>query len=151
MAIYVSGVFCKEVLRERSPSGAELLSAIRILDIVDVEIPTDTALTEGTVLGPAEFFLLAQLRSDDPEEFEIELAAITPSGKQTRIQAFPSKLGGNVSGHAIIVTIKLNAATEGNFWFEWRIKGELMLRMPLSIRHNKVPVQTETVSMEPSE
>jgi hypothetical protein len=151
MAIYVSGIICREILEE----AGNILSAIRITDVVSLDIPESVDISKVEIL-PAEFYILLVVRSDEPEEFDLEFTPIAPTGSKSRTQVLHSKVSSGVRGNTFRIATKVDARLPGLWWLEIKTQGRIALKMPLHIRHNRVPdlvlenpLQTQDVS--PSE
>ena len=129
MAIYTSGFICQWALEERDG----VLSAIRIIDRVEVDIPKDVPPGAIVVATQVACFAVLSFKSDDPEDFEVVFTAIAPNGERIRPQKFNIQTGGGSHGHQMRIGMNFDPRNVGLWWIEILVSGEVALRMPLAL------------------
>jgi hypothetical protein len=127
--VYVSVFVCKDVLREEATG---IVSAIRILDTVTVEIPEGV---DAFTFNSVPFRALISYRSNAPCSFMLGMSATGPSGERAdrTIGEFHSQ--GGVEGGLINADISVRTELEGTYWFELFVNNEIATKIPLRIAH----------------
>jgi hypothetical protein len=147
VAIYASGILCKDVLEETMQDGQRVFSAIRIIDTIEVDLPEIPVSGEVTYVAFAiPCFALLVFKSDEPEEFDVVWTAIRPDGPRIALGPYRCSTGGGLSGHILKVTLNIPPQLTGLWWFEVAVRGELKLRMPLSLIREQNPAPSESHS-----
>jgi|SRR5579862_1730766 len=127
MAIYTSGIICEQALDE---SG--VLSAIRIIDHVLVDLPSP--LPAGTVVAyPVRIYAILSFKSDEPEAFDMRFEALRPDGNRYRQDPLPIRTAGGAGGHIVRIKLDIDPRLIGLWWFEVLIRDEVALRLPFVV------------------
>jgi hypothetical protein len=135
--VYTSAFFCDRLLREHDG----ILSAIRVVDLFSVQIPEEMARPFTPRL---ETRLVIIFRAAIPAKFVATIRATDPSGRAQESK-FNIALTGVAGMYVYTAAIDLfiNGALEGTNWYDILIDGILSNRLPLHIRHVKVPTSQE--------
>ncbi len=139
---HVSAIFCERVLDEKDG----MLSAIRIMDGVTVQIPAELP---PDFQIPVEASVVILVRGGpSPAEYDVRLGYETPSGKRVRPQVghhlvIPeNKVGGNVIVHA-----RFAAEEEGLHWFFVYLNDRTSAKIPLLVSIDRIDM---TVPIPPA-
>jgi hypothetical protein len=135
--VYVSAFFCDRVLREHDG----ILSAIRVVDVFTVSVPEEMAQPFTPRL---ETNLIIIFRAEVPVKLIVAIRATDPIGR-TQEHKFPVALTGVPGMYVFTASIALfiNGALEGTNWYDILIDGSLSTRLPLHIKHVKIPTSQE--------
>jgi len=146
MAIYTSGFICQDLIEE----GAEhVFTAIRIVDRIEVDVPTDLPPGAIVVTTPISFYAVMSFRSDGPEDFDMVFTGIAPG--EIRANSTTSKVhtDGGVRGHSFAMRLHFDPRNLGLWWFEVKINDAVAFKMPLELAAQKgLIVQPEKQSPE---
>lgn len=129
MAIYTSGFICQWALEERDG----VLSAFRIIDRVEVDIPTDVPPGAIVVATQVACFAVLSFKSESPEDFEVVFTAIAPSEQRIQPQTFKIHTDGGSHGHQMRIGMNFDPRDIGLWWVEVAVNGTVALRMPLAL------------------
>lgn len=129
MAIYVSGLLCQIALEEPDHS----LTAVRIIDQIVSDLPSDVPFDKINILTPLSVFALILVKSDGPEDFELVFTGIAPNGQRVNPQKISIHSEGGSKGHQVRLGINIDPRNSGLWWFEIAIAGNVVLKMPLLI------------------
>jgi len=145
VALYTSGFVCQSVLQEKDANDLSpgVLSAIRILDRVVVNIPPPTQQGLAFVLPTAHCVALVIFKSDSPEEFDAILTVQDPSGQPKGNSLYRCKTGGGVLGHVLKIDVLLDSNLPGLWYIDVSVKDKRVLRIPVEVIH------TATVQLPP--
>ena len=135
--VYTSAFFCDRLLREHDGN----ISAIRVVDLFSVQVPEEMARPFTPRL---ETHLVIIFRAEVEGEFVATIRATDPSGR-TQESEFRIALSG-VPGmyvYTAVIDLFINGALEGTNWYDILIDGRLLNRLPLHIRHVRVPASQE--------
>lgn len=144
MAIYTSGFICQYLIDE----GPEhIFSAIRIIDRIEVDVPTDLPAGTTVVTAPISFYAVVSFRSDGPEDFEMVFTAVAPGDIRLNPTTRRVQMEGGISGQTFGMRLNFDPRNIGLWWFEIKVNGNVVLRMPLELAPQKdfLP-QTGTLS-----
>ena len=130
MSIYTAGLICQHVLKEENG----IYSALRIADMIEIELPANVDLSKFS-FQQISCHALFIFKSDQPEEFEVEISYLKPDGNREGRQVFPIKLKEAPSGHLLDITMEVQPQAEGVYWVEAYIKSTLATRIPFRIVH----------------
>jgi hypothetical protein len=135
--IYVSAFFCDRVLREHDG----ILSAIRVVDLFSVPVPEEMARPFTPRL---ETNLIIIFRAEAPATLIVSIRATDPIGRSQE-HRFPVALTGVPGMYVFTASIALfiNGALEGTNWYDIAVDGSLSTRLPLHIKHVKIPTSQE--------
>lgn len=136
-SIYASAFFCDRLLREYDG----VLSAIRVIDLFSVMVPEPGA---SSFVPRLETNLLVIFRSESPAEFVATIRATDPRGIVQSSNA-PVTLTGEPGTYVytMAITLFINGVLEGTHWYDILVDGSLVNRIPLHVRHTKVPTARE--------
>ena len=129
MAIYTSGFICQWALEEKDG----VLSAFRIIDRIEVDIPTGVPPGAIVIATQVACFAVLFFKSDAPEELEVVFTAIAPNGERIRPQNFKIRTGGGSHGHQMRIGMNFDPRNIGLWWIEIFVNGKVALKMPLSL------------------
>jgi hypothetical protein len=129
MAIYVSGLLCQYALEERD----HVLTAVKIVDQIVFDLPSDIPPDKVNILNLLQVWALIFVKSDGPEDFELEFTGIAPNGQRVNPQRIAIHSKGGSKGHQIRLEIQIDPRSQGLWWFEIAIAGNVVLKMPLLI------------------
>ena len=129
MAIYTSGFICQWALEEKDG----VLSAFRIIDRVEVDIPTNAPSGAIVIATQVACFAVLSFKSDDPEDFEVIFTAIAPNGERIRPQRFKIQTAGGSHGHQMRIGMNFDPRNVGLWWIEILVNGKVALKMPLAL------------------
>lgn len=135
--VYVSAFFCDRVLREHDG----ILSAIRVVDLFSVPVPEAMAQPFTPRL---ETHLIIIFRSEAPAKVIATVRATDPKGR-TQEHPFPIVLTGVPGMYVYTASIDLfiNGVLEGTNWYDILVNGSLANRLPLHVKHVKIPTSQE--------
>src|SRR5581483_6260556 len=108
-----------------------VLSAFRIIDRVEVDIPTDVPPGSIVIANQVACFAVLSFKSDGPEDFEVTFTAIAPNGERIRPQRFKIQTGGGSHGHQMRIGMNFDPRNLGLWWVEILVNGKVALKMPL--------------------
>jgi hypothetical protein len=140
VAIYTSGIICQYALEESD----HVLTAVRIVDHVVVDLPADTDLGRALIINQVECYAILSFKSDGPEDFEVAYSAVAPNGQRMNPAKFRAHTEGGTHGHQMRIGMSFDPRNIGLWWIEVLVNGELALRMPLRLsRTPDQPIQTQ--------
>jgi hypothetical protein len=129
MAIYVSGLLCQLALEEPDHS----LTAVRIMDQIVVDLPSDVPSSQINILTLLPVWALILVKSDGPEDFVLDFTGIAPGGQRVNPQRIAIHSEGGSRGHQVRLGINIDPRSDGLWWFEIAVAGDVVLKMPLLI------------------
>jgi hypothetical protein len=129
MAIYTSGFICQWALEEKDG----VLSAVRIIDRIEVDIPTDVSPGAIVVAMQVACFAVLSFKSEGPEDFGVVFTAIAPNGQRIHPQTFKIHTDGGSHGHQMRIGMSFDPSNIGLWWIEVAVNGAVALRMPLAL------------------
>jgi hypothetical protein len=136
-------VLCEKVLRETD----DVLSLIRIVDLVTVTVVTPVPASPGFVL-PAPLVALTLaigLKSGDyTGTVPVRVRLEAPSSLDLPDFETSAELHGQERGAAIVLPMQFPAQDEGVYWFVVEVDGEVFTRIPLRIAKNVVEQSVQT-------
>lgn len=136
-------VLCERVLREAD----DVLSLIRIVDLVTVTVVTPAPTSPGLVL-PAPLVALTLaigLKSGDyTGAVPVRVRLEAPSRLNWPDFETYAELRGQERGAAVVLPLQFPAQDEGIYWFAVEVDGELVTRVPLRIVKNVVEQAVQT-------
>jgi hypothetical protein len=109
MAIYISGLLCQVALEEPD----QLLTAVRIIDQIVVDLPSDVPTDKLNILTLLPIWALILVKSDSPEDFELDFTGIAPGGRRVNPQRIAIHSGGGSKGHQVRLGIDIDPAKSG--------------------------------------
>lgn len=133
MAIYVSGVVCRDVLEEKDGT----LSLLRLSDVVTIDIPEDIDPSQAH-MEPVNVILYLSFRSDGPEDFVATIRALRPDGQWTISTALQTVIEGVMEGHHYVLRLEIDATLAGVWTFEIKVRDELVLKVRFLVNHKRV-------------
>lgn len=72
--------------------------------------------------------------------FTFTIDAVNPSGEsESMIVPKPLRFDGPGFGHTMVNTVRLRTDSEGITWFDLRLDGHLLTRMPFTVQHEAAP------------
>jgi hypothetical protein len=128
VAIYTSGLICQWALEENG-----VLSAIRIVDRIEVDIPTDVPAGAIVIATQVACFAILSFKSEGPEDFEVVFTAIAPNGQRLKRQTFSIHTDGGTHGHQLRIGMNFDPRNIGLWWIEIAVNGNVALKMPLEL------------------
>ena len=129
-AIYTSGILC-QIAIEEGPD--RVLSAIRIVDRIEVDLPTDLAPDMTVIAMQVSCFAILSFKSESPEDFDVIFTGVTPRGDRVKQTTFKIHTDGGIRGHQIAFRMNFDPRNIGLWWFEVAVNGLIALKMPLEI------------------
>jgi hypothetical protein len=137
--LYTSGLVCQQVLQESdaTPQSSGVLSAIRIIDRVIVDVPATLPGGVAYFLAPAHCVALVIFKSDTPEQFDAIIALHDPGGTLRISTNYACLTGGGVSGHALKLDLLLDSNSPGLWRVDVTVRGQLALRIPIEVIYNR--------------
>ena len=158
MAIYTSGLICQEAIEE----SGQIFSAIRIIDRIEVDLPTEIDPEKTIIANQIACVALLLIRTDGPEVFDVTFTAVAPvppgvldppSGLRMLPREFKGiHSGGGVHGHQMRLNLKIDPRLVGLWWFEVAVNNALVLKMPLELLRAKDTDPTSSSEIQsPSE
>ena len=137
------GVICTTPLLEQG--GA--LSVIRIQDRVQLAGVTDTMQPQPL---NSLFMVLALKSGGTTGKFNLTITPISPGGKEIPgFPSFPVLFEGMERGNVIAFPLPLVAAEEGLYWFEVKLEGALITKIPLRVMYQKIQMPPGMVLPQP--
>jgi hypothetical protein len=138
----MAAFFCDKVLREHD----EVLSAVRIVDIVKFALPPEGLPQNSKPLLPTVLFLGVKsgaLKGD----FTLKLRAVRPNGVASELLSMPLTLTGDNAGQNYILNVAIGVEEEGLHWFEVLFEDEVITAVPLTIESHilgQEPLKAQT-------
>lgn len=124
------------------------LSIIRIQDRIQLAGTTDTMQPQPL---HSLFLVLALKSGGTTGKFSLTIVPIDPNGKE--IQGFPTftvLFEGMERGQVIAFPLPLVAAEEGLYWFEVKLEGALVTKIPLRVMYQKLQLPPGMAFSPPS-
>jgi hypothetical protein len=137
---------CEKVLQEKD----ETLSLIRMVDRVTVNIPSPDVFAAGAHLNLPIVVAIGFKSGEFRGTRELDLRLHTPGGEIVRTEGTPLPIRvffrGEETGANFIMTLMLDASSEGLYWIDVLLDGAVVTRLPLRIAHQsdepQPPMQT---------
>lgn len=127
-----AAVFCENIVEDSSG----MLSAIRILDTINVAVPPHIDPPTKKNQLPLSLNLLLSFRSgDSPRRQRLKVTIESPEGKRKDVGA-SRPVEYTKEPHAVTnvkVKVNLGVHSSGVFWFDVFLDGKLMTRVPLNV------------------
>ena len=116
--------------------------------------PPESALKspDGIPVVPAiQVAILLAFKSGDAKgDFGVTITPVLPSGKKLpRSESIPMTLLGGGQGVNIRSSLLIPIEEEGQLWFEVRVDGKLVTRMPLQVEFLTSPPDTQAPESSP--
>ena len=125
-----AALICERVIQEKD----EVLSAIRIVDSVEIRIQTTpNTKTQGVVPGVQLTGLISIKSGPFKGKGVISIDGESPSGKVQRLADFPVDLKGDENGQNVILNIAIASQEDGLHWFNVRFNDSFLTRIPLKL------------------
>jgi hypothetical protein len=128
--VLTAAAICKKVLLESDG----VPSLIRVVDQITVPDPSKFLPSEGgkALVVYSELMLFVALKSvGGPGQHELVVSPLKPSGKRRKGTPIPVNLLGPGTGANIRGALPVEVGEEGLHWFEVRVNGRLVTRIPL--------------------
>lgn len=144
-----SAILCERTLTEKD---SNIISAIRMMDVVSMELPpSQTNIGTLALLPPVQTNLIVVFKSEKPRRFTTHLRGLRPNKEEFASGEYPVELAGGAHGHCILLPISFEAKFPGIYWFEVWVDGNLLQRIPLFVKHTTTAqpgssTQTEVLS-----
>ena len=123
-----AALLCERVLEEKDG----VLSAIRIVDRWTVPRPPAHSDEQiAALLSPVIFVLLKAGEATGSHTISVNMSS--PNGDQDEGIAYPFELEGEDRGINLVIPALLEIQQEGLYWFNVRIDGVLVTRIPLRV------------------
>ena len=125
--LYVqAALFCERVLTEEGG----VVSLMRVVDTGELKLPRNFSFTPVV-----ELEAVVMLKSEEPGTYRVEIIGQSPSGKKIEVgEPTVVTLPGNGGGFNIRVQMKFGVREFGLSWFDVIADGEVLTRMPLTLR-----------------
>lgn len=145
-----AALICDKVLQEQDGT----LSVIRLVDRVQVQTltagtaPPDSPKTDvgGVLVQITALVSLKKGKSDG--KFTLSIGAVSPSQKITSLfEGALEMIGGEDRGQNVVVPLMIATQDFGLHWFEVRLDGQLLTRMPLVIEQLPARVVSQSQSV----
>jgi hypothetical protein len=135
--VYTSAFFCDRVLREHDGN----ISAIRVVDLFSVQVPEEMPRPFTPRL---ETHLVIIFRAEVPAKFVATIRATDPSGhpQESKFNIALTGMPG-MYVYTAVIDLFINGVIEGTNWYDILVDGTLSNRLPLHVRHVKVPTSQE--------
>ncbi len=128
---YIAAAFvCEKLLREKD----EVLTAVRIVDTFSIETAQLPPAGGAPVLAVA---LLISFKSGEANgEYAVSITLASPSGKIVARSPEGTTLlfQGEEKGANIVANFAVPTTELGLYWFDVRLEGETMTRVPLKLQ-----------------
>jgi len=134
--LLMAAFFCENILEEKEG----VLTAVRIVDVLKVRIPDLSGIPEGQpkpTIATQIKALLGFKSGEAKGKRTVHLTVVAPSGKRRKTVPTTVTFMGNELGVNIRAQVVVEAEEEGLYWYEVRVDGKLLTRMPLRIVHEK--------------
>jgi hypothetical protein len=140
--VFASAFLCEKILTEKSGSGHDIHSPIRIVDTFTLAIPENLPQIDKVISGLAiNLFII--LKSEIARDGEVSLVLENPDGKTLgKFGPFKVSLRGQGHGHYIKVPVEVHAGgilSDGTYWFNVFWEEELIQRAPMTLKRTVVP------------
>ena len=129
-----AAAFCEKVLEEND--GA--LSLIRMVDTVTHTTKRADAPEEMPNIQISTNAVISLKSGGESGDFTARMELISPSGEKIETLSNDFKLKGAGHGRNIVVNLSFEAKEEGVYFFDVFVGENLVTRMPLRIRYEKV-------------
>jgi hypothetical protein len=133
-------VFCEKVLQEKDG----VMSAIRIVDRFIQVVPP--ANVQG-MIPPSrlDLSIVVAIKSGDvSRKAELKIIPRAPSGEELPGFSGQVLLEGDDRGVNIVVRYLFEGKEEGIYWFDVKLDGQLLTKMPLRIIHQEMSATSTT-------
>lgn len=135
--VYVSAFFCDRLLREHDG----ILSAIRVVDLFVIPVPEQGA---TSFIPRLETNLVIIFRSKSQADFTATISATDPRGIVQSSSGLVSLTGEpDIYVYTMAIDIFITDVLEGTHWYDIFVNGSLANRIPLHVKHVKVPTSRE--------
>jgi len=141
--VYVSAFLCDNLLTEADG----VISAIRLVDVHNVVLPTPEALKTFRIEG----FLVVLFKSEASHELVVDVRIVSPTGGIIGPQRHRVSLAGGNTGKVLNVRVLLVAPEAGNYWFEILIGDEIVQRTPMQVNFVEQPAKQEPQGLDDQE
>jgi hypothetical protein len=133
--VFASAILCEKVLHE-----GDIVSAIRIIDTLNADIPEGK--DPSRVFALFDGALLIFLKSAEPARGIARIVLVSPQGSPSREWGpYDVTLQGGSHGHSIKLQFHLNTATMevGLYWFDVYWDDQILIRAPMRVTQRTAP------------
>jgi hypothetical protein len=141
--LLAAAVICEKVVTDKE-NVATLVRIVDTLNVVPLDAPVAGSAVTTPLMSISPLALFISFKSGDAKgKRHLEVFAISPGGKKERIAESDTFFIGQEQGVNVTLHLAPPLGDPGLHWFDVRLDGALMAKVPLRVNHLKPSTSTD--------